>query len=106
MTLYRYDTYGWLAADIDETAQRVGEVLGIELEPRHSLYHGDYYGWRGPGQADLLLQQNFIEDDGLPTDDEHPDHKVLLYASVLPEDWFDALMRLPGVERLSSSVLP
>src|ERR671939_184037 len=99
MSGHRYDTYGWLAADIDRVARDIEQLLSIQLEPRDSLYRGEYYGWRGGGGAHLILQENFIEeDDGLPTDLENPDHRVLLYASELPDEWFDRLARLPGGE--------
>ena len=38
------------------------------LEPRHSLYRGEYYRWDGArGWRDLVLQENFIEVDDEPT---------------------------------------
>jgi hypothetical protein len=106
MNGHRYDTYGWLVADIDNVARDIEQVLSIQLEPRDSLYRGEYYAWDGDAGADLVLQPNFIEDDGLRVDHEYPDHLVLLYASELPEEWFDRLAKLPGVERLESTVLP
>jgi hypothetical protein len=106
MTGHRYDTYGWLVADIDGVAREIEQMLSIQLEPRDSLYRGEYYAWGGDSGADLILQQNFMEDDGLRVDSEYPDHIVLLYASELPDEWFDRLARLPGAERLESRILP
>jgi hypothetical protein len=103
----RYETFGWGSARFDEVAHEVGRALSIDLEPRSSLYRGEYYRWHGDDRADIILQENFIEDDdGLPTDSEHPHHVVLLYASRLPDECFDRLVHLPGVERLESTVLP
>jgi hypothetical protein len=107
MTGHRYDTYGWRTGTIDGVAQEVQGALSIEFEPRSSLYRGEHYRWHGDNRADIILQENFIEDDdGLPTDAEHPDHVVLLYASRLDDEWFDRLAQLPGAERLKSTVLP
>jgi hypothetical protein len=106
MSSQRYDTYGWTAGNIDELASQIGRVLGIQFEGRSSLYRGEHYRWRGEGGADLLLQDNFIEDDdGLPTDSQHPEHVVLLRASELPDEWFDRLAALPGAERLKSRTI-
>jgi hypothetical protein len=97
----RYETFGWRNADVDDVAERVGRALLIELEPRSSLYRGEHYRWHGAGASDIILQENFIEeDDGLRTDDEFPEHDVLLYASNLPRDWFDRIATVDGAEQL------
>jgi hypothetical protein len=101
----RYDTYGWRDGDIDEIADHIDRTLFVRLEPRSSLYRGEYYNWRGAGNAHVVLQENFVEeDDGLPTDDEFPQHAVLLYAACLPAPWFDRIAAIPGAERLRSQV--
>jgi hypothetical protein len=101
----RYDTYGWRDADIDEIAELIGRTLFVRLEPRSSLYRSDYYNWRGAGNAHIVLQENVVdEEDGLPTDDEFPDHVVLLYAACLPAPWFDRICAIPGAEWLRSQV--
>lgn len=107
MTAHRYETYGWKTAGLDSVAGAVEKALSIQFEPRSSLYRGEHYRWHGEDRADILIQENFIEeDDGLPTDDEHPDHLVLLHASRLPDEWFRRLARVPGAERLTSTVMP
>jgi hypothetical protein len=106
MSGHRFDTYGWTAADIDDIAREVERRLPIRMQPHDSLYRGEYYGWRGGG-AHLILQQNVSDqDDGMPTDSQYPGHAVLLYASELPDEWFEQLSTLPGVQRLESIVLP
>ena len=97
----RFETFGWRDGDVDEVAAKVGRMLFIQLEPRNSLYRGDYYRWRGAGAADIILQENLIEeDDGLRTDDGFPEHVILLYASNLPRPWFDRIASIEGAERL------
>ena len=99
----RFETFGWRDGHLDDIAAKVGRMLVIQLEPRSSLYRGEYYRWRGAGAADLILQDNFVEeDDGLRTDDEFPDHVVLLYASNLPRRWFERIATIDGAERLGS----
>jgi hypothetical protein len=99
----RYETFGWRDGDIDEIADQVDHTLLIRLEPRSSLYRGQYYNWRGAGNAHIVLQENVVEeDDRLPADDEFPEHVVLLYASHLPARWFDRIAAIPGAERLQS----
>ena len=101
MSERRSDYYGWVHAEIDDVAREIGQALGVELEPRESLYLGEYYRWKGPDDSDITLQENFIEDDdGLPTDNEHPDHVVLLTFFGLPGEWSERLAHLPGAERL------
>ena len=100
---YRFEVFGWRDGEVQDVAAKVNRTLFIELEPRSSLYRGEYYRWRGAGAADIILQENFIEeDDGLRTDDEFPDHVVLLYASNLPRPWFARIAGIDGAERLSS----
>jgi hypothetical protein len=92
---------GWRARQIDEVARELERTLAITLEPRDSLYRGEYYNWRGEGSAHLLLQQNFIEeDDGLRTNSKHPDHLVLMYCHDVPAGWLDRIAALDGADRL------
>lgn len=95
-------TFGWREGSLDDRARQLERALGVTLEPRDSLYRGEYYNWRGEDDAHVTLQANFIEDDdGLPTDDLHPDHVVLLHASALPEHMTRAVAALEGIERLA-----
>jgi len=101
----RHDTYGWREGDVEHIAEQLERALFVHLEPRSSLYRGEYYNWRGPGNAHIVLQENVVEeDDGLRTDDEFPEHNVLLYASYLPEPWFERIAAMPGAEWLRSQV--
>jgi hypothetical protein len=101
----RHETFGWRTADVDDVAEKVSRALLIQFDPRSSLYRGEYYRWHGAGAADIILQENFIEeDDGLRTDADFPEHVVLLYASYLPDPWFDRIADIPGTDRLRSQV--
>ncbi len=102
MTSHTFVTFGWTSGSLDERAREVEQALGVTLEPRDSLYRGEYYNYRGEGPDHIILQQNFIEDDdGLPTDNEHPRYVVLLYASDLPSGWDERIGALDGVDRLA-----
>jgi hypothetical protein len=76
-------TLGWPTTDLDGVARRVDHALGVRLEPRHSLYRGDYYAWEDADGAELVLQHNRMEDDGELTEPDHSEYAVLLYASRL-----------------------
>ena len=84
--------YGWRTDDIEAVARQLEAALGIEFEPRHSLYLGDYYSWPPfPRDKDArsrsVLQANFFEDRQELAYPQHPDHRVLLHASSLPDAW-------------------
>jgi hypothetical protein len=93
--------YGWRIRDIEAVAREMEQVLPIRLEPRHSLYWGDYYRWDGEPRGELILQENlFDEQDQELSVPEHPEHEVVLHASFVPDDWGERLLALPGIELL------
>jgi hypothetical protein len=101
MTASTSPMFGWKTGSLDDRARQLEKDLRITLEPRDSLYWGEYYNWRGDGSSHLLLQENFIEeDDGLPTVSEHPDHAIILHTYDLPGGWIERIASLDGVERL------
>ncbi len=93
--------YGWTSDDIDAVAEAIEQILDIRLEARHSLYWGDYYRWNGEPRGELILQDNFFdEQDQELVIPEHPDHKVILHASFLPKGWGERILSVPGAELL------
>jgi hypothetical protein len=106
----RYDLYGWRDLSLDEAARRVERALSIRLEPRESTYRGGaYYAWDGddgwPIAGELIVQANAPDDEGYLAEAEHPNHRTLLYASRVPDAWFEALSRTEGIELLASEVV-
>jgi hypothetical protein len=101
MSTHTFITFGWRTGSIDDRAQQLQDVLGVQLEPRSSLYLGEYYRWDGTGSAEIVLQENFIEDDdGLRTHDRYSEHVLLLFATDLPEGWAERIAALDGVDPL------
>ncbi len=93
--------YGWKGHGIDTVAAALESSLTIHLEPRHSLYFGDYYRWEGAPRGELILQENFFDEyDQELTIPEHPEHKVVLHASAVPEGWRALILALPGTDLL------
>ena len=45
------------------------------------VYHGDDYLWKEPEGGELILQENFTEDDGELTAPEYGDYPVFVSAS-------------------------
>ena len=98
--------YGWRTWDIDSVARTIESALSIELQPRDSLYLGEYYLWPPfprdqPSEAELTLLPNFFDDiDQELTYPEHPEHGVMLDVNGVPSEWTEVIVGLPGVEVL------
>jgi hypothetical protein len=107
MTQMRGATYGWKNGDLDEAAARTEALLTIELEPRHSSFRGgDYYNWDGPDSGEIIVQRNFEDEEGELDEADYPEHLVLLYASGLPDELYERLGGLPGLDLLESHSYP
>ncbi len=93
--------YGWKEQDIDVVAGGLERSLSVRLEPRHSLYFGDYYRWDGDPRGELILQENFFDQyDQELTIPEYPDHKVILHASAVPDGWLARILAVGGADLL------
>lgn len=67
------------AADLKQAKLAIESVLNVQLSAHESEYFGGEY-YRGEGDsASFVLRENFIEDDGEPTEAEFPLAKLLLY---------------------------
>ncbi|MEW8229310.1 MAG: hypothetical protein AB2745_03225 [Candidatus Thiodiazotropha endolucinida] len=79
------DLYGFYGMNLGLVHSQVEEALGICLEARESGYYGgDYYLLKGD-DISLVLQENFVEDDGELTEDDYPDASILLYVNATAE---------------------
>ena len=87
-------------------AQALSATLGIEFEPHDSLYLGDYYLWppfrqREGHSSTLHLLPNFFDEvDEELAYPEHPEHRVLLDASNVADEWIELIRQVPGSELL------
>lgn len=71
--------FGAVAQELDIARAAVENALGVVMERHESEYRGgDYFLLEKEG-AKLVLQANFMEDDGEVTEAEYPDAGVLLY---------------------------
>jgi hypothetical protein len=86
-------------------ARRVARALGRTLESRTSSLRGPYYRWTGSGAADVLVQANVPDDDGVRIEPECPAHAALVYATGLDEADYQALAAVEGLRLLDSDVL-
>ena len=66
---------------LDEVRSEIESVLAVRLVAHESDYHGGDYFKGAIDGVDLVLQTNFVEDDGEPTEAEFPDAAVLLYVN-------------------------
>jgi hypothetical protein len=102
MSAHTFVTFGWRTGSLDDRAEQLQRALDVELEPRGSLYRGEYYRWDGADGAEIVLQENFIEaDDGLRCYDQYPEHVVLLFGTDLASNWVERVAGLSGVDRLT-----
>lgn len=67
------------ALELDAAKAAVEDALGAAMEAHESEYHGGNYFRLEQEGAKLVLQSNFIEDDGGATEAEHAEAQVLLY---------------------------
>ena len=72
--------------DLDSAKQVVESALEIALSAHESYYYGgEYYRGIFSGTS-LTLQENFVEDDGEPTEPRFPLAKLLLYLEGIEGD--------------------
>jgi hypothetical protein len=80
--------------DVEQARLAVESALKAKLDAHQSDYHGrNYYRGNFSG-AGLILQENFIEDDGEPTEAEFPSAKLLLYVEGVDSDVDSAVAAL------------
>jgi hypothetical protein len=70
---------GTAASSIDEVRGALEVSAGLSLAAHESAYHGGNYFRGDLDGVSLVLQTNFIEDDGEPTEAEFPEVSLLIY---------------------------
>lgn len=92
----RANLFAIAATDLERAKLAIESTLRVQLSAHESEYHGgEYYRGECAGVS-LVLQENFVEDDGEPTEAEFPLAKLLLYVDGLDRD----------VENVGSTLLP
>ncbi|MFN8081119.1 MAG: hypothetical protein U0Q19_16300 [Kineosporiaceae bacterium] len=77
MRSYTFGAHG----DMDSVQQRLGRLWGVTLQLHDSSFRGgDFYMIR-TRELEIIVQRNFIEDDGELSEPGLPDHSVVVYIS-------------------------
>lgn len=85
-----------IATDFEHAKLAIESALNVKLNAHESDYHGgEYYRGEYAG-INLVLQENFVEDDGERTEAEFPNVKLLLYVDGLENE----------VDKVDSKLLP
>lgn len=77
----KVDLYSLPTADIDAARQCVEEAFALQMEPHESDYRGGAYYRFTEGDSGLVLQENFLDDDGERVERQFPDATILLYVN-------------------------
>ena len=100
-----FHVYGWNALSISVAAERLRRVVPLPLAGRHGTRRGEYYRWSGADGADLLLQANVPDEDGVPLEPDAPAHAPLVYATGLPEAVLAVLATVEGLILITADVV-
>ena len=71
--------FGASGVELDAVRSMVKQALGASLEAHQSDYRGGDYFQSEMSGTKLVLQENFMEEDGEVTEAQYPDANVLLY---------------------------
>nr|WP_157503960.1 hypothetical protein [Luteibacter rhizovicinus] len=67
--------------NLEDAKVKIEAALDLKLLTHESDYHGGSYFRYDSDGSSLILQDNFVEDDGETTEAEFPLSKVLIYLS-------------------------
>jgi hypothetical protein len=101
----RFNVYVCSDVPLDVVAGRVARALGVRLEERSSALRGTYFRWTGSGSADVLVQANVADEDGVVTEPEHAVHAALVYATGLDDGGYNALAHVEALRLLDQDIL-
>ncbi|WP_156902743.1 hypothetical protein [Achromobacter sp. MFA1 R4] len=93
------------ASSLEEAKSAIESSVGLSLAAHESAYHGGEYFRGDLYGANLILQANFIEDDGEPAEADFPGADLLVYldGEIGAVDWAASrLMALSKVLRSST----
>lgn len=87
--------------NLDDAKAKIEGALGLTLVLHESDYHGGSYFRYDSDNASLILQDNFVEDDGEATEAAFPLSKVLVYLNGNAESVDDLVAKLTEKSRLA-----
>jgi|tagenome__1003787_1003787.scaffolds.fasta_scaffold20502568_2 hypothetical protein len=100
-----FHVYAWLGGPVPVAADRLRTVVPLSLVRRQGALRGEYYRWSGEDGADLLVQANVVDEDGVPLEPLAPAHASLVYATGLPGDVHAALDNIGVLTPISADVV-
>jgi hypothetical protein len=101
----RFTLYGCPDLPLDAVAGRVARALAVPLETRSSRLRGTYYRWIGREAADVLVQANVPDEDGVLMEPAQAPHAALVYATGLDDAGYEALARVDDLHLLEEEVV-
>jgi hypothetical protein len=101
----RFNLYGSPDLPLAVAAERVARALAVPLARSTSRLRGIYYRWTGPEAADVVVQANVRDDEGVLVEPDQPMHVALVYATGLDDAGYQALARVEGLRLLDAEVL-
>lgn len=73
--------FGLEVGELHSARKQVEKILGLALDAHESEYYGgDYFKTSGTDFS-VVLQTNFMEDDGEPTEAEFPGATLLVFVN-------------------------
>jgi hypothetical protein len=101
----RFNLYGWPHLPLGAVADRVAHALAVPLRARTSPLRGVYYRWSGSGAADIVVQANVRDEDGVLVEPRYFANVSLVYATGLDEAGYEVLARIDGLQLLDGEVV-
>lgn len=99
----RFDLYGSRELDLAAAADVVARAVDAAAELHDSGYHGgDYYRITGHQGWEILVQENFEDEEGYLAEPDFPDHLVLVYVNGAGDESSGRVSQVDGLEMLRS----
>ncbi|MCA1671733.1 MAG: hypothetical protein ABR608_06925 [Pseudonocardiaceae bacterium] len=102
----RFDLYGWRSMPLAAAADLIARAVGVEFELHDSGYHGgDYYRSKCFGSEEILVQDNFEDEEGYLAEPNFPEHHTLVYINGASEKVARVLADVEDLEPLRSELI-
>jgi hypothetical protein len=72
---------GLEVGELHAVRERVESILGLSLDAHDSEYHGGDYFKTSAADYNVVVQTNFVEQDGEPTEAEFPNETLLVFVN-------------------------
>lgn len=99
-----YDLYGFKAKDINLVKEIVEKALNIHMVGRESDFVGDYFMFKSDEDEELVIKENYDEDEDAFREPDYQGSLILLYIDESTEERVKsyelALLANEGVELL------